>query len=123
MAGTAYTGFTRTGGSGTPSPNLTTTGWYQLTTSNQTLFTLNSSTSPYTGNYIQIQAKTGNTGTTLDLTTTWLNAEGDTMSGGTAPSGTTFGTAPATIVTYFPPSATYLTSAAWGTPTVAATTT
>jgi hypothetical protein len=123
VAGTAYTGFTRTGGSGTPSPNLTTTGWYQLTTSNQTLFTLNSSTSPYTGNYIQIQAKTGNTGTTLDLTTTWFNAEGDTMSGGTAPSGTTFGTAPATIVTYFPPSATYLTSAAWGTPTVAATTT
>ena len=123
VAGTTYTGFTRSGGSGTPSPNLTTTGWYQLTTSNQTLFTLNSSTSPYTGNYIQIQAKTGNSGTTLDLTTTWFNAEGDTMSGGTAPSGTTFGTAPATIVTYFPPSATYLTSASWGTPTVAATTT
>ena len=31
IAGTTYTGFTRIGGSGTPSPNLTTTGWYSLT--------------------------------------------------------------------------------------------
>ena len=123
IAGTSYTGTTRVGGSGTATINLSTTGWYQLTTSNQSIFQLNSPNSPYTGNYILIQAKTGNTGTTLDLTTTWYNAEGDTFSGGTAPSGTTFGTGPATIVTYYPPSATYLTSASWGTPTVAATTT
>ena len=31
IAATSYTGFTRVGGSGTPSPNATTTGWYSLT--------------------------------------------------------------------------------------------
>lgn len=122
IASTSYTGTTRTGGSGTPNVLTTTTGWYQLTTSNTIIFKLFADTAPYTNNYIQIQAKTGNAGTTLDLTTTWFNAEGDTISGGTAPSGATFGTGPATIVTYFPPSSTYLTSAAWGTPAVAATT-
>lgn len=123
IAGTSYTGTTKTGGTGTPTTLATTTGWYQLTTSNTTLYQQAADTSPYTGNYIRLQAKTGNTGTTLDLTTTWYNAEGDIISGGTSPSGASFGTAPATIVTYFPPSSTFLTSAAWGTPTVAATTT
>jgi hypothetical protein len=123
IAGTLYTGTTKSGGTGTPNTLTTTTGWYQLTTSNTILYKQFADTAPYTGNYIQLEAKTGNTGTTLDLTTTWYNAEGDTFSGGTAPSGATFGTAPATIVTYFPPSSTYLTGNAWGTPTVAATTT
>jgi hypothetical protein len=123
IAGTSYTGTTKSGGTGTPTTLATTTGWYQLTTSNTTLYEQAADSAPYTGNYIRLQAKTGNSGTTLDLTTTWNNTEGDTISGGTAPSGTSFGTCPATIVTYFPPSATYLTSAAWGTPTVAATTT
>ena len=122
IAGVSYTGTTRTGGSGTPNVLTTTTGWYQLTTSNTIIFKLFADTAPYTNNFIQIQAKTGNSGTTLDLTTTWFNAEGDTLSGGTAPSGATFGTGPATLVTYFPPSSTYLTSASWGTPAVAATT-
>jgi len=123
IAGTLYTGTTKSGGTGTPNTLTTTTGWYQLTTSNTIIYKQFADTAPYTNNYIQIQAKTGNTGTTLDLTTTWYNAEGDTFSGGTAPSGTTFGTGPATIVTYLPPSSTYLTTASWGTPTVAATTT
>jgi hypothetical protein len=122
IAGVSYTGTTKIGGTGTPNTLTTTTGWYQLTTSNTLIYKQFGDTSPYTGNYIQVQAKTGNTGTTLDLTTTWFNAEGDTVSGGTAPSGASFGTCPATLVTYFPPSSTYLTSAAWGTPTVAATT-
>lgn len=123
IAGNLYTGTTRSGGNATPNTLATTTGWYQLTTSNTVLYKVFADSSPYTSNYIQLEAKTGNTGTTLDLTTTWFNAEGDQLSGGTAPSGSTFGTAPATLVTYFPPSTTYLTSAAWGTPTVAATTT
>lgn len=123
IAGTSYTGTTQSGGTGTPTTLATTTGWYQLTTSNTVLYKQFADTAPYTGNYIQLQAKTGNTGTTLDLTTTWFNAEGDTFSGGTAPSGVTFGTAPTTVVSYFPPSSTYLTTASWGTPTVAATTT
>lgn len=123
IAGTSYTGTTKIGGSGTPNTLTTTTGWYQLTTSNALIYKQFSDTAPYTNNYIQVQAKTGNTGTTLDLTTTWFNAEGDTVSGGTSTSGITFGTAPATVVTYYPPSSVYLTSASWGTPTVAATTT
>lgn len=123
IAGTSYTGTTKSGGTGTPTTLTTTTGWYQLTTSNTVLYKQFADTAPYTGNYIQLEAKTGNTGTTLDLTTTWFNAEGDTFSGGTSSSGVTFGTAPATIVSYFPPSSTYLTTASWGTPTVAATTT
>jgi hypothetical protein len=122
IAGVSYTGTTKTGGTGTPNTLTTTTGWYQLTTSNTLVYKQFADTSPYTSNYIQVQAKTGNTGTTLDLTTTWFNAEGDTVSGGSAPTGVTFGSCPATLVTYYPPSATYLTAAAWGTPTVAATT-
>lgn len=122
IAGVGYTGTTKIGGTGTPNTLTTTTGWYQLTTSNTIIYKQFGDTSPYTGNYIQVQAKTGNSGVTLDLTTTWFNAEGDTVSGGTAPSGASFGTCPATLVTYFPPSSTYLTSASWGTPTVAATT-
>ena len=45
-----------------------------------------------------------------------------TFAGGTATASpfTTFGTAPTTLVTLFVPSSTYLTSAAWGTPTIAA---
>lgn len=123
IAGTSYTGTTKVGGSGTPSLLTTTTGWYQLTTSNSIIYKQYADTAPYTSNYIQVEAKTGNTLTTLDLTTTWYNADGDSFSGGTPPSGTTFGTCPATVVTYFPPSSTYLTSASWGSPTVAATTT
>ena len=126
IAGTVYSGTTVIGGTGTPAvpsgSKYGTTGWFQLTTSNQTVYQQYADTAPYTNNYIQVQAKTGNTGTTLDLTTTWFNssAQYDAMSGGTAASGTTLGTAPATVVTYYPPSATYLTTAAWGTPSVAA---
>ncbi len=60
---------------------------------------------------------------TLVITTLWQNTDSDPITGGTASSGATPGTAPTTIVTYFPPSSTYLTTAAWGTPSVAATTT
>jgi hypothetical protein len=52
----------------------------------------------------------------------WSNSDSDPITGGTAASGATPGTAPCTIVTYYPPETTNLTST-WGTPTVAATTT
>jgi hypothetical protein len=61
----------------------------------------------------------------LVLTTTWVDPGSsfgpDNISGGTDSSGVSFGSAPATLVSYIPPSTTYLTTAAWGTPTVAAT--
>lgn len=125
IAGTAYTGTTKSGGTGTPSVLATTTGWYDLTTSDTTLYQQYADTSPYTGQYILLQAKTAGSGTQLVLTTTWVDPGGssagssDAISGGTATTGISFGTAPATVVTYFPPSSTYL-SNSWGTPTVAA---
>ena len=126
IAGTSYTGTTKIGGTSTPTTLATTTGWYQLLTSDTTIYKQFADTSPYTGQYIQINAKTAGTGTQLVLTTTWVDPGGsavgsaDNITGGTALSGTTFGTAPATLVTYYPPSTTYLTNT-WGTPTVAAT--
>jgi hypothetical protein len=127
IAGTAYTGTTKIGGTGSPTTLLTTTGWYDLLTTDTIIYKQFADTSPYTGQFIQISAKTAGSGTQLVLTTVWTDPGGsgagssDNISGGTATTGITFGTAPATVVTYFPPSTTYL-SAAWGTPTVAATT-
>lgn len=122
ISGTSYTGTTKSGGTGTPNTLATTTGWYQLTTGDTLIYRQYADTAPYTGNYIALNAKTAGSGTQLVLTTTWVNAEGDTVSGGTATNSpfTAFGTGPATVVTYFPPSTTYL-SNTWGTPTIAAT--
>jgi hypothetical protein len=119
IAGTNYTGTTRIGGSNVPNILATTTGWYNLTTTDINIFKLFADTAPYTNNFIQYAARTAGTGTQLIITSTWSNPEGDPISGGTAPTGATPGTAPSTIVTYFPPSTTHLTNT-WGTPTVAA---
>jgi hypothetical protein len=125
IAGTAYTGTTKSGGTGTPSTLLTTTGWYDLTTLDTIIYKQFADTYSYTDQYIQIAAKTAGSGTQLVLTTTWVDPGGalfpnDNISGGTATTGITFGTAPATVVTYFPPSTTFLTEASWGTPGVVA---
>jgi hypothetical protein len=129
IAGQAYTGTTRlAGGGGTQTTLATTTGWYALTGTPTTIFQLNNASSPYTGEYIRTTA-TATSSTVLTLVTTWVqpavSGAGTTcnISGGTAvasPS-TTIGaaTAPTTLVTYIPPSTTYL-SASWGTPTIAA---
>jgi len=119
-----WTGTTKIGGTGTPAILATTTGWYQVTAgaSPTTVYKQFADSSPYTSNYIQHTLAKNSGATTLTITTTWVNAEGDTISGGTAASGATPGTAPCTIVTYYPPSTTYLTNS-WGTPTVAATVT
>jgi hypothetical protein len=128
IAGTAYTGTTKIGGTGTPNTLATTTGWYDLTTGDTLIYKQFADTAPYTGQFIAINAKTAGTGTQLVLTTTWTDPGGsgagstDNISGGTdttSPFGGSFGTAPCTLVTVIPPSATYLT-ANWGTPTVAA---
>jgi len=129
IASTSYTGTTRIGGSGGTQTTLaTTTGWYNLTGSPTTIFQLNNATAPYSGEYIRTTA-TATSSTVLTLVTTWVSdgssGAGTTadITGGTAtasPSTTITGTAPTTLVTYIPPSATYLTAAAWGTPTIAA---
>ena len=129
IVGVSYTGTTRIGGTGGTQTTLaTTTGWYQLTGTPATIFQLNNTTSPYTGEYIRTTATATST-TVLTLVTTWFQPTGVTVggsvniSGGTAVSSpaTSIGaaTAPTTLVTYIPPSTTYLTNS-WGTPTIAA---
>jgi len=129
IAGVSYTGTTRIGGTGGTQTTLaTTTGWYQLTTSPATLFQLNNSTAPYSGEFIRTTA-TATSSTVLTLVTTWVSdgssGAGTTadISGGTAtasPSTTISGTAPTTLVTYLPPSTAQGLSDTWGTPSIAA---
>jgi hypothetical protein len=128
IAGQAYTGTTRIGGTGGTQTTLaTTTGWYNLTTSPVTIFQLNNTTAPYTPEFIRTTATATST-TVLTLVTTWVDdgtsgaGKTSNITGGTAttsPSTTITGTAPTTLVTYLPPSTTFLT-ASWGTPTIAA---
>lgn len=124
IAGTAYTGTTRIGGSGTPAVLATTTGFYDLTpgAAATVIYRQNADTAPYTNNFIQHSAALNAASTVLTFTTLWSASDGDPISGGTASSGATPGTAPTTICTYFPPSSTFLSTTSWGTPTVAATT-
>jgi hypothetical protein len=130
ISGTSYTGFTRVGGSGTPSPNLTTTGWYTLVAgaAATTMWQLNEGVYPYGSDYIRITAAKNAGATTLTLVTTWFDngaastgGKSSNISGGTAtasPSTTITGTAPTVLVTYLPPSTTLTNS--WGTPTITA---
>jgi uncharacterized protein len=121
IGGVSYTGTTKIGGTGSPAVLTTTTGWYQLTTTDTIIYRQNADTAPYTNNFIQHSARTAGAGTQLIITTEWSASDGDTITGGTASSGATPGTAPTTIVTYYPPSTTFLTQT-WGAPTIVATT-
>lgn len=123
IAGTSYTGVTKVGGTGVPNTLSTGTGWSNLVAgaAATVVYKQFADSAPYTGNYIQHAIAKDATSSVLTITTTWYNAEGDPISGGTAASGATVGTAPCTVVTYFPPETTNLTNT-WGTPTVAATT-
>lgn len=129
IAGTAYSGFTRSGGSGSPSPFAQTTGWYSLTggASATTMFQLNEAVTPYTGDYVRVTAAVNAGRTTVTFVTTWVDGgysgagKNNAISGGTdtASPYTSFGTAPAVLCRYIPPSTTYL-SNSWGTPTITA---
>ena len=123
IAGQVYTGTTKIGGTGTPTTLTTTTGFFDLTPGGAAVIVYKqfADTAPYTSNFIQHSLSLNAGSTVLTITTLWSASDGDTITGGTAPSGASPGTAPCTIVTYFPPSSTYL-SASWGTPSVAATT-
>jgi hypothetical protein len=124
IAGVAYTGTTKIGGTGTPTTLSTGTGWDALSAgaAGTIVYKQFADTAPYTGNFIQHTIAKDVTSSILTITTLWQNADSDVITGGTAPSGATPGTAPCTIVTYYPPETVYLTNT-WGTPTVAATTT
>jgi hypothetical protein len=123
IAGTVYTGTTKIGGTGSPTTLATTTGFFDLSAgaAATTIYQQFADTAPYTSNFIRVQVALGAGSNVLTFTTLWSASDGDPISGGTASSGATPGTAPTTICTYFPPSSTFLT-ASWGTPTIAATT-
>ena len=133
VAATNYTGFTRGGTGGTQTTLASTTGWYTLVANAAatTMIQINDATSPYTGDNIKVTANIAANAASLTLTTTWNSssrvAAGETtnISGGTntASPFTSFGTAPAVLCRYIPPSSTYLTTASWGTPTVTSTVT
>ena len=130
IAGVAYTGTTKIGGTGTPTTLSTATGYYALSPGGAAtiIYKQFADTAPYTANYIQTSVALDAGSNILTFTTLWSASDSgpgdpDPISGGTAASGATPGTAPCTICTYTPPSSTYLTTASWGTPTVAATTT
>jgi len=125
IANVTYLGTKVVGGSGTPTTVATGTGWNQLTASPAIIYKQFDTGYTYTSDYVQVTA-TATSSTVLTLVTTWFSAaratsgSSRTISGGTATTGITFGTAPTTVVTYFPPESTYLTNT-WGTPSVAST--
>jgi hypothetical protein len=129
IAGTAYTGTTRIGGTGGTQTTLSTaTGYYALTSTPVTIFLLTNDTAPYTGETITVTAAAGSA-TDLTLVTTWnqpaVSGAGQTnnIAGGTGVSSpaVTVGaaTAPTVLCTYIPPSTASLTNT-WGTPTIGA---
>jgi hypothetical protein len=131
IAGTAYTGTTRIGGTGSPSSMNTLIGYYALTAgaASTIIYKQFSPTAPYTTDFIQISVALDATSSILTFTSLWsandsgpgnpdpINTGTPTTNGSITP-----GSAPCCICYYKPPSSTYLTTASWGTPTIAATT-
>ena len=80
---------TKTGGSGTPTTLATTTGYYQMATTNTTVFKQFDTTANYTANYVQIDIKTdtitdpnsrGGKGSVLTITITLNDAHTNAFS-------------------------------------------
>ena len=131
LAGVAYTGTSRQGGTGGTQTTLSTaTGWYALTAgaAATTIFQLNDDLSVYTGDTVIVTAAKNAGATTLTLTTTWNSTaragagQNTQITGGTDTTSpfTAYGTAPTVLCRFVPPATTYLTNS-WGTPTVAST--
>lgn len=116
IAGTSYSGTTRLNGTGGNQTTLTTTtGYYNLTPGGAatTIFQLNDTVSPYTGNYIRTTVALNGASTVLTFVTTWV----DTGYSGAGTSNNISAGA-ATALSYFPPSTVYLSTASWGTPSL-----
>lgn len=118
IAGQNYVGFDRFGGSGSPAVFVSNSGWFQLTpgAAFTKVYQQNSPNFPYTSNYIELFLSKDASQTQLNIQARWINGEGDALSGGSSAVGGTPGTAPCTLVTYFPPSGALTNS--WGTPLV-----
>jgi hypothetical protein len=121
IAGTSYTGTTKVGGSGSTNVLATTTGWYDLTTSDVNIFKQFDATYLYTANYINMNAKTAGSGTQLVVTVLFQDNANTTgwATGSPTQDEPVNGTLAATCVVT-PPSTTHLTNT-WGTPTISST--
>jgi hypothetical protein len=125
IAGVNYTGTTRIGGTGGANTLATSIGYAQLTGTPVTIFEKIPADYGYTSSFVRVQASVS--GNVVTFVTTWFQQARNEfaptpISGGSAASGVSLGTAPTTLCTYFPPETTYLTNT-WGTPTVNSTVT
>lgn len=112
IAGTFYTGTTKTGGSGTPTTLLTDVGFYDLTTLDQEVFKQFASTYLYEANYLTVNIKANaaaGSATVITLTVLFNEAYTRVID-------SVDGTLTSTV-TAVAPSTTYLTNS-WGTPTL-----
>ena len=112
IAGTSYTGTTKTGGSGSPLTLLTGVGFYDLTTSDQEVFKQLDSTYLYTSNFVSLNIKANaaaGSATVITITVVYSDAH-------TRFPDAVDGTLTSTV-TLVQPSTTYLTNT-WGTPTL-----
>ena len=114
---TTYTGFQKVGGGGSaPSPYLTNTGYYALTTSNATVFSqVAGGGTAYLNTFISLTTKSngtqgsnGDVGNVITLYTVWDEV----------PNNLTVGTGSTVTVTAQAPETTYLANT-WGTITIA----
>lgn len=123
IAGTAYTGTTKVGGTGTPTTLNTTVGFYNLTTTASTLYDQFADSSPYTSDHIRLQASVNaNSGPSiLTFTTAWINASTATPGSTEVITGGVAGVGPTTVVNYVAPETTYLANT-WGAITISAST-
>lgn len=122
--GVAYTGTTKSGGTGTPTTLNTTVGFYNLTTVASTLYNQFADSSPYTSDNIRLQATVNdNTNpSVLTFTTAWINASSATPGSTEVITGGVAGTGPTTTVNYVAPETTYIANT-WGAISISATTT
>ena len=86
IAGTAYTGTTKIGGTGTPTTLSTATGYYALTpaAAATVIYKQFADTAPYTSNYIQTTVALDATSAVLTFVTTWVAADSDPIQTGRA---------------------------------------
>ena len=71
----------KSGGSGTPTTNLTTTaGYHDLTSSYLSVFKQFEDTGPYTANYVEWQLRTQDSGASVEASCTWVDAAADDVS-------------------------------------------
>lgn len=112
IGGTAYTGTTKIGGSGSPNILSTGTGYYSVN-GTVTTFRQYDATSPYTANYIQLDVISSPANPYFELRTSFVdNANTNTDEN-------VDGTLTSTVLLWLP-STTYLTNS-WGSPTISTT--